>query len=157
MKKPKFYLIQVIIACFCFALHAQIPENEKTALLALYNSTNGANWTTKWDLSSSVTTWHGIIIKDNHVHEIELNRNNLQGIIPKELADLEKLESLNFALNSLKGQFPEELATLPNIKIIMLEMNDIKGVLPNDFSKCTKLESLTLFNNSLNFLNHSRI
>ncbi|KIA95042.1 hypothetical protein OA93_19035, partial [Flavobacterium sp. KMS] len=39
-----------------------ISSSEKDALLALYNSTNGANWKNKqgWDFNKPVTSWDGV-------------------------------------------------------------------------------------------------
>jgi hypothetical protein len=42
--------LSAILMCFSWAASAQIPETEYNALVALYNSTNGLNWTnnTNW-------------------------------------------------------------------------------------------------------------
>lgn len=57
-----------------------IPAAEKAALVALYNSTNGANWTTNmnWDVTDpnaevtnwnyvNQTGWEGVTIENDHV------------------------------------------------------------------------------------------
>ena len=49
---------------------AQISDLEKNALIDLYNTTNGAEWNTTWDLNKDVSTWHGITIVNNAVSEI---------------------------------------------------------------------------------------
>ena len=89
-------------------LKAAVPEAEKQALIAFYNSTNGSEWTNKWNLESDVSKWHGVKVINNHVAEINLFRNNLSGTIPASIGNLKSLTSLNLAFNSLTGELPKE-------------------------------------------------
>ncbi len=34
-------------------------ENDSLALVALYNATDGANWTNTWNLNDPMSTWYG--------------------------------------------------------------------------------------------------
>lgn len=82
-----------------------IPQEERDALIALYNSTDGPNWTnTKannkpWkidDPTSDVSTWYGVYTFNGHVVSINLcinvNGNNLNG----SLTDLSPLTELSY-------------------------------------------------------------
>lgn len=73
-------------------------EKERTALIDLYNSTNGANWTTKtnWCSDKPLGEWYGVTTDaDGHVIEIDLSRNNLVGKIPNSIGNLTSLTYLN--------------------------------------------------------------
>src|SRR5690606_25430630 len=53
-------------------------EEDKQALIALYNATDGPNWTNTWDLNADISTWHGITVNnEGRVTEIILYDNNL--------------------------------------------------------------------------------
>ena len=67
---------------------------DRDALIALYNATDGANWTNTWDLDADITTWYGITLdEDGSVTHIELSNNNLIGFIPSEIGNLTNLIS----------------------------------------------------------------
>jgi hypothetical protein len=57
-----------------------ILEQERAALVALYNSTNGDNWSDKsgWlGVPGTEGTWNGITVVADHVTKIELPQNQL--------------------------------------------------------------------------------
>jgi hypothetical protein len=72
---------------------AEVSVSDKTVLLKLYTATNGANWNTEWDLSSS--TWYGIKLEGDKIVSINLSDNNLVGEIPNEIVTLTDLKELN--------------------------------------------------------------
>ena len=69
-------------------LAAAIPAEERTALIALYNNTNGDDWTNKtgWKTPPLDTdgfarpgtegTWHGVTVNSDHVLYLSLAYNN---------------------------------------------------------------------------------
>jgi Leucine-rich repeat (LRR) protein len=141
-------LLFVFLCSYCFISKAQIPEDEKNALLSLFTATNGGSWNVQWNISEPVENWHGVKIRDNHVVSIELGRNNLTGCLPKEIAAFKRLEVLNLALNNLRGNFPNEVLNLLELKEISLEMNNFKNQIPDEFSGLKNLEVLSLYNNA---------
>ena len=64
-----------------FAQPCDHPDYEP--LVALYNATDGDNWTTSWDLSDcDVCSYFGITCDgDGKITEIDLDGNNLTGIL----------------------------------------------------------------------------
>ena len=96
-------LLLFTLVLFGVYVNAQeISQSDKDALIALYNATDGANWTNKWDLNDSPQNWYGVTIDDlGNVVEIDLYRNNLNGIIPVEIGKLTNLKKL--FLNGVKG------------------------------------------------------
>ena len=75
---------------------------DREALLALYESTAGASWTSsdKWLSDSPVGEWHGVSADaSGRVTDLTLQDNNLRGQIPPELKKLSMLQHLNLAEN----------------------------------------------------------
>ena len=134
---------------FSVVISAQIPDNEKSALIDFYHATHGDSWTTKWALNTPVENWYGVEIVDNRVVGLIQYDNNLNGIIPPSIKTLEKLEVLDVALNNLQGELPAELTLLSKLKVVRLEKNGMTGSLPKDFSKMVNLEELIAFENNL--------
>jgi len=64
MKTLKLTLICCLLSAFTFA---SVSQNEKEALLALYNSTNGQSWTNAWDITEPVNSWFGVTLEDDKV------------------------------------------------------------------------------------------
>ena len=57
-------------------------ETDKEALIALYNSTNGAGWRKKqgWLTDAPVGEWYGVTVEGERVVKIDLQNNNLRGL-----------------------------------------------------------------------------
>ena len=69
MKTLKLAILFCLFSIFTFA---QIAQNEKEALIALYNSTDGNSWKQSWDLEQPVSKWYGITIENDNVVSIKL-------------------------------------------------------------------------------------
>ena len=89
---------------------------EYSALAALYDATDGPNWTNdaNWLSSAPVGSWHGIATDaDGQVTSIDLEDNGLNGYLPAELAGLAKLRTLNLNGNELlSGPLPRAFTGL---------------------------------------------
>ena len=79
------------------AYYAQIPQIERDALIALYNSTDGANWTDNTGWLGAVGTecsWFRMgcyADPGKSVSSLSFWKNGLNGTIPSELGNLTKL------------------------------------------------------------------
>ncbi len=108
-----------------------LPEPDREALIALYNATDGENWSTTWDLTQGYDTWFGITTDDqNKVTRINLPNNNLVGTIPSELADLDALRDLVISNNEISGVIPQSLTALELISTIDVANNKLSGDIP---------------------------
>ena len=111
--------------CFTF-----LAIRERDALLKLYEFTDGNNWRYDkgWKEAAEGTEceWHGIECDDqkSHVVAIDLNYNNLDGTIPREIGDFEYLKRLSLRSNHLREDIPKELMDLKSLKQINLCFND---------------------------------
>ncbi len=133
-----------------------VPLSERDVLVALYNATDGANWTnnTNWLTDNDISTWHGVSVSNGQVTGLELVGNQLTGKIPKELGDLTNLEELNLSFNQLSGEIPAALGNLSNLKKLWLVGNppvgnQLSGALPEELGNLTNLEVLILNYNQL--------
>jgi hypothetical protein len=120
---------------FSSLIYGDIPEVQRKALIALYNSTNGAGWTdgTGWnDNPGTEPTWYGVTCDqaNTKVLGIDLKNNNLVGTIPAELGDLSNLTSLDLSSNRLAGIIPSQLGNLADLKVLDLHSNQLTGISP---------------------------
>ena len=88
-----------MLLAVCHSTMAFIPQNERQALIDFYNSTNGGNWASKWNLNEPVTKWYGVKVENGNVVAIRLMDNNLSGQLPESLGDLTELKILDVAFN----------------------------------------------------------
>ena len=150
----------LVFLCGVFSnADAQIPTIERDALIALYTSTHGENWThnTGWkegeDFAAIGTegTWYGITLNagGTGVEEIELDNNNLTGEIPLELTNLSNLRKLIVWRNQLTGNIPSNLGNLTNLEEIYAANNGLTGAIPPELGNLSSLESLNLHDNQL--------
>ncbi|RKZ50522.1 MAG: hypothetical protein DRR00_15010 [Candidatus Parabeggiatoa sp. nov. 3] len=154
---------------------SQIPEAECNALLALYDNTDGDNWTNKtgWKVTNRPCNWYGVICDGSHVTQLGLHKNQLTGKIPPELSHLvnsthlylynnqlsEKIPSelgnlnhliwLNLSNNQLSGAIPAELGNMNSLRRLSLYVNQLGETIPKELNNLTNLTSLLLHNNQL--------
>ena len=110
-----------------------LTDEEFEILKKIYASTNGAQWTQKWDISQNKlheVSWYGVGTKEGHVVSLSLAGNNLSGTLPAELPDLVYLETLNLQTNAIGGSIPSNLGNLQNLKTLNLQSNKFEGTLP---------------------------
>ena len=128
-----------------------VPDRD--ALVALYNATNGANWTnnTNWLTDAPLGEWHGVNEVDGEGRVVDLNlyRNNLTGPIPPELGGLSSLRLLVLGGNNLTGPIPSELGDLSQLENVYLYSNSLTGPIPPELGNLSILESLRINNNNL--------
>ena len=143
---------------------AAIPASERAALIALYNSTNGAGWwsRTNWRNAQdtdfapagSECTWEGVTCAYGaHVETLILGGNNLQGAIPPEIGDLTALVSLDLHENPLTGSIPVEIGNLLNLQSLWLGNqyveSQLTGPIPAEIGNLTNLQILSIEGNRL--------
>jgi Leucine-rich repeat (LRR) protein len=142
-----------------------IPPYELNALYELYNSTAGVEWTwneqpgVPWnftqDANPCVDQWQGLsctaVLTDGFIHiaTIWLNAHNLQGPVPKTIANFDELQNLTLADNQLMGAMPAELFQLECLLELDISGSALTGPLPRGPYKCLGLSELNLGYNSL--------
>ncbi|XWS10905.1 hypothetical protein CRYUN_Cryun38cG0038400 [Craigia yunnanensis] len=83
------------------------------------------------------------------LHVLDLSNNNLGGIIPECLGNLNRsLMFLKLQMNNFYGKIPDSLGTYM-VKSLDLNDNLLEGLLPRSFENCSSLEILNVANNNL--------
>ena len=126
---------------------------DRDALVALYNATNGSNWTdnTNWLSDQPISEWYGVVVGgvSGRVTVLDLRRNNMTGSIPSELGYLSKLEILRLYENALAGHIPAELGNLDKLAYLDLRGNQLSGRIPHQLGNLSNLLLLDITDNEL--------
>jgi hypothetical protein len=114
----------VFMLCLLFFdCHAQsalshgVPPEERRALLAVYEATDGGHWKNHdgWlGPPGTECNWHGVLCEpgadeQDYLTDLNLSENNLSGKLPKEIDQLTQLQSLTLFGNHLSGKLPDPL------------------------------------------------
>ncbi len=159
------FAVIVLFDCFSFGNDAKAqeiagfpPELEWHALKALYQSTDGDNWTnhSNWDMnrtslpsSNSLNQWYGVTMNDDHVTELILPNNGLTGALPSQLQYLTNLQVLDLQENNLSGSISPWINSLSSLVKLRLQQNRLTGSIPTELGRLTQLEYLNLRGNAL--------
>lgn len=125
---------------------------DRAALIALYNTTDGPNWTNNenWLTDVPLSEWHGVTTDENgRVTGLELTYNDLSGQMSPELDSLTNLNILDFSGNELEGEIPLWLVNLANLETLDLVANSFSGNIPPELAKLGNLQTLALGFNEL--------
>ncbi len=135
-----------------------ISNEDRDALVALYQTTGGPDWrnSENWlSRTKSLGEWYGVTTDLNgRVIKLDLESNRLNGEIPPELGSLSSLRVLNLKFHKLIGNIPSELSNLSNLEYLNLT-GDIfgefgfTGKIPPELGGLSNLKELHLPYNRL--------
>lgn len=125
-------------------------KSDSLALVALYESTDGDNWTnnTNW-LTDNVDTWYGVGTISDRIDSLNLHDNNLSGTIPEIITQLSELRYLNLQSNNLTGTIPLSIGTFKQLEVFNISRNGIEGLIPIEIGALTNLRELVLNGNQI--------
>lgn len=137
---------------------------EREALIALYNATDGKNWTKVsstvgerdirteyWCTDKPVSQWYGVEVGgDGHVMYVRLNNMNLKGTLPEEIGDLVYCQEFIVSNNLLTGSLPSRIGDMQALKSLQAGGNTLSGALSSStLSKlASKMKLISLSGNS---------
>ncbi|KAH7437081.1 hypothetical protein KP509_05G055400 [Ceratopteris richardii] len=97
--------------------------------------------------------WTGVFCTSidgtDHVTELRMNNNSLNGSIPPELGSLGKVVHILLDNNKLTGELPAELSNISTLLVLQLDNNHFSGSIPSSYSQFTQLRKLSLRNCNL--------
>ncbi|MEM7372094.1 MAG: S8 family serine peptidase [Bacteroidota bacterium] len=123
-----------------------VSPQDSLALINLYNSTNGPNWTDqgKW-LSDTLENWKFITIENGRIAGLNIPNNNLQGTIDSSINSLTALVEMDLSRNKI--EVLPQLNGLDSLQILDISKNLLSS-LP-DFSQLNSLVNLKCQENLL--------
>lgn len=145
----KKFFITLYIFLLTLLGFSQVNTQDSLALIALYNSTAGANWTNPWDITQPVYWWTGVTVENNRVTKLHLPNLGLNGTISPDIGILDSLNLLRLSENNLQGNIPLEICSLTKLTEIDLSFNQLSGNIPSEIGNLFNLVKLYLNNNSL--------
>lgn len=148
MKKFLFFLF---LSQLCFSQKWSISFAERTALINIYNSTSGDQWSQKWDLDKDPKNWYGVQIKNGNVTEINLRGNALKGNFPT-ISGFSKLQKLDLSSNQLAGEISLSVTSLTNLVRFDISNNRLTGDPTSQILPLSNLSELSLGNNQFTFV-----
>ena len=134
------------------ALSSDGPRRDREILVALYEATDGPNWSTNtnWLTDLPLEAWYGVATNaDGRVTELRLDANNLRGPLLPEVGDLEYLEVLLLRFSHLTGGIPPDLGKLTRLRWLDARRSQLTGPLPPELGDLAQLEVLILKDNQL--------
>ena len=104
-----------------------------------------------WDAGLAMSSWKGLTISEapRRVTGLNLGHNDLTGVLPAELGQLDRLQQLFLSNNQLTGPIPVELAQLSQLQEMDLGSNQLMGPIPAALGQLSQLERLILQLNGL--------
>jgi Leucine-rich repeat (LRR) protein len=153
MKKMNQTIIIVLFIMGSFALVcAQIFESQREALIDLYNSTGGDNWTNKDGWLGPVGTeckWSGVDCNryEEYVEGLNLWFENMTGELPESIQNLHFLKRLQISNSNVIGE-SSVIGKLNNLTTLILSSANLTEV-PSGIENIQNLNILDLSNNNL--------
>ena len=127
-------------------------DEDRLALTRLYAVTDGPGWINddNWLTDLPLGDWRGVTVDaEGRVTELDLEGNNLIGVIPPELGRLTRLRELTLIRNTLAGTIPPELGKLSTLRELLVYRNSLSGGIPAQFAELGRLEKLVVYWNPL--------
>lgn len=131
------------------------PEGptDRDVLIALYDATNGDNWTnhTNWCSDKPLSEWYGVTLdySQERVQYIHLSYNNLVGSIPEEIGNLTELYTLDLSGNTLTGEIPSSIGNMHILGYLYLNNNQLTGSIPQEIGNLSDLRACYIYENQL--------
>lgn len=132
------------------AVSSVIPKEERSVLIDLFNQTLGVQWLwhTHWlDPNRNEYFWYGVTVPDNHVRQLILSENNLNGDLPDNLHQLTHIQHLDLSNNQIIGPLPDKIIHLNQLKFLDISNNQLVDELSSELNQLNQLTYLNLANN----------
>ncbi len=152
------YWALLTLAAVVFAgalpVSAAIPTAERNALIDLYTSTGGVNWTHNagWlGAPGTECSWERVTCNSEGttVTRIQQYSGYLVGPLPDSLADLTGLVYLDLSDNYFSGSIPASWGGFSSLTHLILDNSELSGSIPPELGNISTLQWLDLNGNTL--------
>ena len=132
------------------AVSKQQLKAEREALIALYNATDGDNWTdnTNWLSDKPLEEWARVNRGESGMLTVYLSENGLKGTLPPALFQVQTIEAMDFSKNELTGNLPAEVGECTGLQYLSVGGNRLSGSLPDTWQGLKELVFLNLSGNN---------
>ncbi len=148
-------------------------EQDREALMAFFDATNGSGWVNKTNWGTLNPDWHGVGTRtdpdepwssrgerNEQVYSLYLSVNRVEGEIPSDIWKLRDLARMDLSRNRLYGPIPKKFGWFKKLISINLSFNQLTGTIPDltayrgghvggEFSDKAGLRELVLSGNKL--------
>ncbi len=133
---------------------AAIPTAERNALIDLYNSTGGVNWThnANWlGAPGTECSWERVYcnFEETSVDRILQYDGYLVGALPDSLSNLTGLLYLDLSGNYFSGSIPASWGGFSSLTHLILDDSGLSGSIPTELGNISSLQWLALNDNDL--------
>ena len=121
-----FGLAVLVLSNGLRSVPAAQPEGERAALTALYDATGGQDWKTNdgWLSDDPLDQWLRVTTDENgRVTSLDVGSNRMNGEIPAELGNLQRLKLLYISDNDLTGVLPQSLTGISGLETFHFHNN----------------------------------
>jgi len=149
---PQFTLLSRPIV---LRVNTACEEQDKEAITALYNNTNGAIWTRPWNLNDATNNLEGVTVDEatGCIVKLEIDNQALDGIIPNDIGNISNLQRLLFTRSpDLVGTVPNGVNLLANLEELVISSTGINNIEAETLLPLNALKTLRLKDNRLNEL-----
>jgi Leucine-rich repeat (LRR) protein len=138
----------ILLICFSFmsiTAFTQVTFSDSIALVALYDSTDGPNWSKQenW-LNGPVDIWQGITVENGRVTEIDFSNTGLNGMVPDSIFNLDALKEFSFRESNAQLDLDQRMGGWSNLELINVSGNMVTVDLPS-LCLMPMLHSITFF------------
>ena len=165
-------LTQVLILGNFFVNAGEVSSTQVAGLEFLYNNTNGNYWIWKniteygniWNFTSNgsnspnpcTDNWQGVTCTADcaslsvcNIIDLNMDSNNISGIIPNEIIYLSYIQSITISKQNLIGTIPSAISQLSNLHTIVLAENMLSELVPTSVGSLLLLTHFDLSENDL--------
>ena len=126
--------VLVVSAAVARSDSALCDKSDKAALLAVKSALGNPPALSGWNSTVACCSWEGISCNatTGRVTELTVFALNISAPVPAAIANLTKLQTVNFAYNQLYGGIPAFLGphALPDLTFLRLDGNRLTGTIP---------------------------
>jgi len=132
-------------------------------LSVVYYGTYGDRWVYSLNFLQpfSICYWYSVLqypdlsqefrgvacTESGQIAALFLTRNNMEGVLPKELSLLTTLAAVDFNFNLFRGTIPDSYQSLVNIQNLFIMSNRLDGSIPTWIDKLTSMRNINLSHN----------